>query len=245
MPAWPLGTTYTKGLLGNRSAHRRSQHHSSRRRSSARRLDAGKSRRKAIAAIQSDPEPDGRSCARPAAPVRRQLRGVSRPRREGRQRLSEPDHDILAMGRHAGSHRRNHPGRNQFDPSKDAACRRCPPSGATRCCRAADVGNVVDLRPVTLRSGASREVPTGKAVEAGKQSLPPIASPVTAMTPRATRSRRAQPDRQVLDLWRRSRPSTHRSGAAGRATCRHGKADCRRSIARFSRFICRSRGHPQ
>ena len=47
--------------------------------------------------------------------------------------------------------------------------------------------------------------------------------------------RRAKPYRQVLDLWRRCADHRHHgSGTAVRATCRLGKVDCRRSTARFS-----------
>ena len=103
MPAWPLGLTYTKGLLGidqrttvdgilKRAALDRAAW--------TRRIEA-----ESYQAIQADPEADDdRAPDRPHI-VRRQLRGLPRLQCERRQRLSEPHNGILAVGRRSGDHR--------------------------------------------------------------------------------------------------------------------------------------------
>ena len=142
MPAWPLGTTYTKGLLGHRPAHDGrgvAQAGGAR----ARGLDASGSRRRAIAEIQTDPQlmtivrQTGRTlfgdnCA-----------ACHGRRRQGRQGLSQPHDGVVAVGRHAGGDRRDHPRRHQFGASEHAASRRCSAFGRDGMLQRADIDNVV------------------------------------------------------------------------------------------------------
>ena len=97
MPAWPLGVTYTKGLLGidqRTHGHRKPEAGRSR----TRRLDQAHRSRK----FQGDSgrsQIDGdRAADRPDA-VRRQLRGVSWIERAGWPRFPEPDDGVVALGR--------------------------------------------------------------------------------------------------------------------------------------------------
>ena len=116
MPAWPLGLTYTKGLLGidQRTTVMESlQQAALEREPWTRRIGDGE-----LSGHSSRPEPDDdRAPDRPHI-VRRQLRGVSRLQCEGRQRLSGPHDGVLAVGRRSGNHRGNHSRRDQFNPSE-------------------------------------------------------------------------------------------------------------------------------
>ena len=102
VPAWPLGTTYTKGLLGiDQQQDRRGRSSSRRRRERAAWMKRA-SRRKPTTQILADEDlmQTVRS-DRPAA-LRRQLRRLPRPRRQGRRQLSRPHRRRLAVGRRPG-----------------------------------------------------------------------------------------------------------------------------------------------
>ena len=97
MPAWPLGVTYTKGLLGidQRNTVAESLKQAALERGVwTKRIEAGE--------FQGDPgrsQIDGDGAADRPDPVRRQLRGVSWIERAGWPRISEPDDGVVALGR--------------------------------------------------------------------------------------------------------------------------------------------------
>ncbi len=168
MPAWPLGLTYTKGLLGidqRTTVAGIAQTGGTRPRD----LDAA-DRSGELSGHSSRSQPDDdRAPDRPHI-VRRQLCGVSRLQCERRQGLSEPHNGILAVGRRSGDHRRNHSRRHQFNPSED-------PRGADARLRARP--DVVAAPTWTTSSSyvrtlsdpaASRQIPPAK-LEAGKAAF--------------------------------------------------------------------------
>ena len=122
MPAWPLGVTYTKGLLGidQRTTVTESLKQAALERGVwTKRIEA-----ESFKDIQADPRlMEHRAADRPDA-VRRQLRGVSWIERTGRQGLSEPDDGVVALGRRSRKHRRNDPGRHQFGTSAEPGPRK-------------------------------------------------------------------------------------------------------------------------
>ena len=116
MPAWPIGVTYTKGLLGvdQRTTVAESLKQARLERSAwTKRIET-----ESFGSIQSDPKLMTIVRQTGRAAVRRQLRGVPRRRRERRQRLSQSHDSVLALGRHSGSACRDDPGRDQFAPRR-------------------------------------------------------------------------------------------------------------------------------
>ena len=116
MPAWPLGVSYTKGLLGLDQRNIVQD--------SLKRAALGRSAWTKQIEAKSLSGDSSRSCAdehrapdRPH-PVRRQLRHVPWTQRTGRPRLPEPDHHLMAVGRRPGLHCRDHPRRHQLAASR-------------------------------------------------------------------------------------------------------------------------------
>ena len=116
MPAWPLGVTYTKGLLGVDQRNIVQD--------SLKRAALGRSAWTKQIEAKSYQRDSSRSCAdehrapdRPH-PVRRQLLRLPWARRPGRPRLPEPDHHVVAVGRRPGLDRRDHPRRHQLAASR-------------------------------------------------------------------------------------------------------------------------------
>ena len=108
-------------------ARHRSAHHRQRKpeagRSRTRRLDQTHRGRK----LQGNPgrSPiDGHGAADRPDAVRRQLRGVPRIERTGRQGISEPDDGVMALGRRSRKHCRNDPRRHQFRASAEPGRRK-------------------------------------------------------------------------------------------------------------------------
>ena len=106
MPAWPLVTSYTKGMLGY-----------SQREVVAEQIEAAKAaktefRQKIaasdLAAINSRPRAAPFRARRRRGSVRRQLRALSRQRRARRVRLSQSPRQFLAVGRFARRHPSDH-----------------------------------------------------------------------------------------------------------------------------------------
>ena len=122
MPAWPLGVSYTKGLLGidQRTTVTESLKQAA---SRTQRLDQTHRGRELQGNPGRSPIDGHRAADRPDA-VRRQLRGVPWIERAGRQGISEPDDGVMALGRRSRKHRRNDPRRHQFGPSADAGRRK-------------------------------------------------------------------------------------------------------------------------
>ena len=111
MPAFPLGTTYTKGMLG--ADDRAAVTESVKQAEAARAGWTDQLLSKSYAEIERDPAPDGgRARVRPRA-VRRQLRRLPRPERPGGAGLPRP-HAVVAVGQFTRGDRRNHPRWNQL-----------------------------------------------------------------------------------------------------------------------------------
>ena len=103
MPAWPLGVTYTKGLLGidQRNIVTESLKQAALERGVwTKRIEA-----ESFKEIQADPRLMERGAADRPNAVRRQLCGVSWIERAGRPRISEPDDGVVALGRRSRKHR--------------------------------------------------------------------------------------------------------------------------------------------
>ena len=161
MPAWPLGWTYTKGLLGIDQRTTVAGVAEGGRRSIAQpgpseietesfTRDSGRSRA------------DGdRARDRPHA-VRRQLRGLPRTDAQGRQGLPESDDGVWLWGGEPETIAETiRVGINSAHPDTRVA-RRCWPSAATGCSRAADVENVVAYVQILVQSRARRRSPRRK-----------------------------------------------------------------------------------
>ena len=220
MPTWPLGTTYTKGLLDT-----------DQRKIVEEKLVAGQRRASAWmkrhrnVELRRDPgqrgSDEGRPDNRPPA-LRRQLRRLPRARREGRRQLSRPDGRRLALGRRAGEDRRDDARRHQLPPCRTAGSRRCRPSGATRCWTATQVTNVAAY--VHSLSNPVDSTPQNvDTIEAGRE--------VFLTTCAACHGEDAKGNREVGapnltdQYWIYGgdlRPSSPRSMADARATCRPG-----------------------
>ena len=235
MPAWPLGVTYTKGLLGidQRTTVAESLKQAAAR---AQRLDeAHRDRKLRQHSVRPEADDDrasdgSRRCsatiARPAtAPTREAAKAfpISRQRPGSGAATPEALAETIRVGINS--------------PHPESRASQMPAFGRDQILPRADIENVVSYVRTLSDPAASKGVPAEK-LKAGKQSSRPIAPPVMATTLGAAR-RRA---RQTLPTSSGSmaamrRPSPQRPGAAVRATCRLGKADCRRSTARFSRFM--------
>ena len=117
MPAWPLGSTYTKGLLGiDQRDHGRASS------SEAMAERAPGTEQIEAADFADDPGRPGADADRARDrrhAVRRQLRGLPRRRRHGRAGLSRPDRRGVAVGRRARGDRRDDARRHQFRPPRD------------------------------------------------------------------------------------------------------------------------------
>ena len=117
MPAWPLGVTYTKGLLGidQRNIVTESLKQAALERGVwTRRIEAG-----SFKDIQADPR-----LMEMVRQTGRTLFGDNcaachGSNAQGRQGIPEPDDGVVAVGRRSRKHRGNHPRRHQFRASED------------------------------------------------------------------------------------------------------------------------------
>ena len=183
MPAWPLGVTYTKGLLGidQRNIVQDSLKQAALDRSAWTQADRG---RKLSATIQADPAlMNDRAPDRPH-PVRRQLRRVPWFNAKGGQGFPNltttswlwgGDPESIAETIRVGIN----------SPHPTPARRRCRPSGATRCCsRPTSTMWWPTSSRCPIRRRARRQSPATS--RPARRSSPPIAPPVTATTARAS-----------------------------------------------------------
>ena len=165
MPAWPLGLTYTKGLLG--IDQRTTVAESLEGAALDRKRWTKRIENESYQAIQADPalmtivRQTGRTlfgdnCAA--------CHGLDA---KGGNGFPEPHDGVLAVGRRPGNHRRDHPRRHQLAASEHADCRRCWPSAATGCCQPADVDNVVAYVRSLSDPAAAKRIPPAK-LDAGK-----------------------------------------------------------------------------
>ncbi len=186
MPTWPLGVTYTKGLLGidQRVIVSESLKEAALDRASV--VDRIASADGA--AIQGDPQLMAFVRQTGRTSVRRQLRGLPRPQRPGRQGIPDPHGLVLALGRRPGDDRRDHPRRHQFPASgeQDIADARVRPRRHAAARRDRQ-GRRLCAEPVGRgRTAPSRSRPA-------RPSSPPTARPAMATTARERR-RSARPD---------------------------------------------------
>ena len=135
MPAFPLGSTFTKGLLG--ADDRAAVTASVKQAAADRAVWTGQIASKSYAEIERDPQPDGRRARDRPRPVRRQLLGLPWPRGQGQPWLPRPHARVVPVGQHARGDRRDHQGRHQLGPSQeprvaDAGVRPRPRAGAAR-----------------------------------------------------------------------------------------------------------------
>ena len=227
MPAFPLWSTFTKGLLG--ADDRAAVTAAVKQAAADRTVWTGQIASKSYAEIERDP-----SLMAAVRETGRALFGdncsvVPWPRRQGQPWLPRPHARVVPVGRHARGDRRDHHGRHQLGPSQeprvaDAGVRPRPCAGAARyrerrglCAepvRREGVGRQRRGRQGRVR-GELRRLPRPRRQGQGRR-------------------RRAQPHRPRLDLWRR-RTSIYNDvwgGLQGQMPTWEG--GCRRSIGRSS-----------
>ena len=202
MPAWPLGVDLHQGPARHRPAQRPSPEslkQAALDRSAWTKQIEAKSYQRRSKPIRAD---DHRAPDRPHA-VRRQLRGV--PWRDAKGGHGFPNLTTTSWlwGGDAGSDRRDHPRRHQFAASRQPQLRRCRPSAATD----------APARPISTMSWpivrSLSDPSTAKTAKPG--DVDGRQGRVRRQLRRLPRRRRQgqdatrapEPDRQVLDLWRR------------------------------------------
>ena len=198
MPAFPLGSTFTKGLLG--ADDRAAVTASVKQAAADRAVWTGQIAAKSYAEIERDPAPDGGRARDRPRPVRRQLLGLPWPRRQGQPWLPRPHARVVPVGQHARGDRRDHQGRHQLGPCQqprvaDAGVRPRPCAGAAR------YGERRRLCAEPVRRARRRSAMSRPARPCSRRTAPSVTAPTARARP--TSAHPTSPTAPDLDPWQR------------------------------------------